>query len=521
MDWLTPAITATLIGSLILTFMYFFLYSQEKQKFLLIWSIGWLIFCIRFIFTLVNLIQEDQIWLTIGTHTSSLLSGTFLLWGSYEFTDRRFPIWWWAGTIIGFIWILLATLNSASLLITTIPIYTLLAGVNIWTGIIIINSHLAQGQSKYLTGWAFILWGIHKADFPFLRTVAWFAPWGFMLGSVLEFFVAIGMLSVYYEIRRSESKKSEELLREVINSMEKAIAIYEPVDQGDDFKFVDLNEYGEKITQYKVEDVLGKTIKELFPGEPSIGLIAKLKETWESGKSTQIPLKQYVDDRITQWVENYIFKLPSGKVVAMFEDTFELRAAEKALEESEQRFRMFFETNAEFCYMVSQEGDILNINRRALEMLEYSKDEILGKPLIPTIYAPESQEKAKQLFESWKKTGKIRNQELTIISKSGKKRHVLLSADAVKDSEGNIIHSTSIQADITEQRVAQDELKNFNEELEQRVTERTDRLQILVDSMAGREVRMSQLKKVIKQLRKQLVEAGLEPSANDPLAVDE
>ena len=124
-------------------------------------------------------------------------------------------------------------------------------------------------------------------------------------------------------------KQSEQLLREVINNMEKAIAVYEPVNNGEDFRFIDTNEFAERIMHYKTEDVIGKTIKELFPGESSVGIIEKLKETYMTGKSTTIPLKQYQDDRITQWVENYIFKLPSGKVVAMFEDTTEKRKAEE------------------------------------------------------------------------------------------------------------------------------------------------------------------------------------------------
>lgn len=128
------------------------------------------------------------------------------------------------------------------------------------------------------------------------------------------------------KINENKIIESERLLREVINSMEKAIAIYEAVDNGKDFRFVETNEYAELIMHYKTEDVIGKTIQELFPGEPSIGLIDKLRETFQTGKSTIIPLKQYKDDRITQWVENYIFKLPSGKVVAMFEDTTERKS---------------------------------------------------------------------------------------------------------------------------------------------------------------------------------------------------
>ncbi|MBC8504224.1 MAG: GAF domain-containing protein [Anaerolineales bacterium] len=58
------------------------------------------------------------------------------------------------------------------------------------------------------------------------------------------------------------------------------------------------------------------------------------------------------------------------------------------------------------------------------------------------------------------------------------------------------------------------------DELENRVEERTDKLKILVKSMAGREVRMAELKKVIKRLRKQLEDAGMTPVANDPLLMD-
>jgi hypothetical protein len=71
--------------------------------------------------------------------------------------------------------------------------------------------------------------------------------------------------------------------------------------------------------------------------------------------------------------------------------------------------------------------------------------------------------------------------------------------------------------DISERIQAEEALKQLNEELEAHIEERTERLQMLVDAMTGREVRMAGLKKVIRQLRTQLEEAGLEPVADDPL----
>ena len=54
-------------------------------------------------------------------------------------------------------------------------------------------------------------------------------------------------------------------------------------------------------------------------------------------------------------------------------------------------------------------------------------------------------------------------------------------------------------------------------DLEKLVKKRTERLNTMVNAMAGREVRMAELKKVVRTLRGQLVEAGIEPAVPDPL----
>lgn len=44
--------------------------------------------------------------------------------------------------------------------------------------------------------------------------------------------------------------------------------------------------------------------------------------------------------------------------------------------------------------------------------------------------------------------------------------------------------------------------------------------QVIINAMAGREVRMAELKKVIKKLRAQIKNAGMTPVANDPLYME-
>ena len=141
----------------------------------------------------------------------------------------------------------------------------------------------------------------------------------------------------------------------------------------------------------------------------------------------------------------------------------ERKQLEEALREKEERFRNFFENEPEYCYMISPDGKIIDINNSALKVLGYSKDEIIGKPFLTTIYTSSSQEKAKKLFMKWKKTGKIRDEEMNIVTKDGVERTILLSADTVRDAKGEIINSISIQRDITERKQVEESLKRAKE----------------------------------------------------------
>ena len=141
-----------------------------------------------------------------------------------------------------------------------------------------------------------------------------------------------------------------------------------------------------------------------------------------------------------------------------FEDIRRVGESAKALRESEERYRQFFENAPAYCYMVSPEGVILNVNGAVLKTLGYEREELVGKPL-KKIYAPESLPKMKDLFAKWKKTGSLRDEEIVIITKDGNRRAVLLSADVVKDRDGKVLHSISVQRDITERKRAEEALQ--------------------------------------------------------------
>ncbi len=133
----------------------------------------------------------------------------------------------------------------------------------------------------------------------------------------------------------------------------------------------------------------------------------------------------------------------------------------RLLLESEERFRLFFEGAPAYCYMISPKGIILNANRAALRALGYKKEELVGQA-VRKIYAPESLKKIKGLLAKWKKTGKLRDEKLVIISKKGEKRAVLLSSSAVRGADKKILHSISIQRDVTERNRLEERTNHLN-----------------------------------------------------------
>jgi PAS domain S-box-containing protein/putative nucleotidyltransferase with HDIG domain len=172
-------------------------------------------------------------------------------------------------------------------------------------------------------------------------------------------------------------------------------------------------------------------------------------------------------DGSMRWVEAFTshieYRGRPALQVAMIDIT-ERKQAENALGESEERFRQFFENEPEYCYMISPEGIIFDVNNAALRSLGYTKEELIGEPL-EIIYSPESLPKAKELFAQWKKTGSIKDQEILIITKDGTRRTVLLSAGAVRDKDEKILYGMSVQRDITEHESTKEALQRTEEHL--------------------------------------------------------
>ena len=229
------------------------------------------------------------------------------------------------------------------------------------------------------------------------------------------------------------------------------------------------NEAAERITGYTREELSGRNWFEVLVPKD------RYPEVWETFsrlikgglvKNFENPiLTKAGEERYIIWQNSHLVE--GGKIAGTISfgiDITERKHAEEALRESEDKFRQFFATIPEYAYLVSPDGRILEVNESACEALGFRREEMIGQPLA-MIYAPESLTKMKRLVARWKKTGLLRGHEMVILSRSGHRRTVLLNVGAVRDHDGRILHSTSVQTDITDLRQAEEDLRRQRDKL--------------------------------------------------------
>jgi PAS domain S-box-containing protein len=281
--------------------------------------------------------------------------------------------------------------------------------------------------------------------------------------------VALGEDSVLGIVRDiTDRKRAEEKLREnetrfkdLFNNMSSGVVVYQVAENGEDFIINDINRAVEIIEKVRKDNIIGKSVLSVFPGVKEYGLFEVMQRVDATGISESFPVSLYKDNRISGWRENYIYKLPTGEVVAIYQDVTEKKQAEKKLRESEERYRTLTESSPDQIFIVSRDDTLQFVNSRALEQFNRPLNQILGKPRI-SMFPPEiamvQGVSLKKVFE----TGTPLQQEETI--RSG---NIITWIDTrfvpLKDETGNVLSVLGIARDITERKQAEEALRESGE----------------------------------------------------------
>ena len=235
--------------------------------------------------------------------------------------------------------------------------------------------------------------------------------------------------------------------------------IYDNKGSPMDCRYIDVNPAHEKLTGLISKDIIGKTARESIPG---------LEDSWienysrvdKTGEPSTI--ENYVEG-LNKWFKVYAYRPKPGYVAVTFEDITKRKRTEKELHESEEKFRVLYDSSPDMYVSVSpDDASILFCNETLLKKTGYSREEVIGSPIYK-MYHEDCMEKAKIAFEQFAEKGEIRNRELILKRKNGSKIEVSLNVNSVKNETGKILHSISSWRDITERKQTEKALMKSEE----------------------------------------------------------
>jgi two-component system cell cycle sensor histidine kinase/response regulator CckA len=229
---------------------------------------------------------------------------------------------------------------------------------------------------------------------------------------------------------------------------------------------LDINPAAEKLFGYRRDEARSINVVDLLLPESrpvALDAIKPLLDGTETTVRYEATLLARDGRRITLEMITWLV-LENGTPVAfqgIGRDLTERRLSERALRESEERFRRIFDAAPLGIVLVSLTGQILRANRAVCEWLGYAPEEIVGRPhtdFIPPEDTEESMRLARRLVEDAKLSSF--QTERRYLTKHGQVVWGRLTVVALRNGEEQPQYLLGMIEDITQQRLLEEQVRH-------------------------------------------------------------
>ncbi|GEM_PF-145632 len=259
--------------------------------------------------------------------------------------------------------------------------------------------------------------------------------------------------------------KAKEFLDNVIDALDDPLIVRDP-----DYRIVALNRSACELAGKSREEIVGQSSQYILPEKYCREAHEMDNQVFASGESRTDIIEMDIDSgpRTLAAKRSLFTDSVSGKrfVTITLSDITELRQQEERLRESEQRFRAIFEQAAVGIVVVDQKANWLQVNQKMCDMLGYPAEDIIGRNANEFTHPDD-------ILEDKRAFGSILSspdedyiyREKRYISAAGETIWAAVYSRVIRDGNGNPHYFIGIIENITERKLAEEQLRESEERL--------------------------------------------------------
>lgn len=238
---------------------------------------------------------------------------------------------------------------------------------------------------------------------------------------------------------QAELQKAKDRLSAILESIGDA---FFAVDQN--WRITYVNQKTASFVGRAVEDLAGKILWRAVPEVLASPVMAFYRQAMQTRETNFFDVHWEPNQT---WIEVRVYPHEDG-ISVFFHDISARREAERAIRESEQRFREVIEMTPAGYLLADAAGTIMNVNPALCHISGYDKDELLGQD-IARLFVRYPGDDA--LVERGGPTS-IHGREAVLVHKRGHLVHMLANASIRRDGRGDALSFTAFLTDITQRK---------------------------------------------------------------------
>jgi signal transduction histidine kinase len=198
-----------------------YLYARYRRAEVLWWAVAWSAYVLRIGAIVGFLATRAQPWL----FAHQVLTGwtaLALLWAALTYSRAaQWRRWYALAVVFPVAWSYIAIYQLQSFMLAVVPAVLFLSLATLWTGVIFAAQYRrTRSRGALVLAGVLITWALHHLDYPILRAMGSWNPWGYYLDILFVLAMDMGIVLLVLEALDGRSRELERLSARMVRQHE-------------------------------------------------------------------------------------------------------------------------------------------------------------------------------------------------------------------------------------------------------------------------------------------------------------